>query len=55
MVLTGLTKYIEAMAITYALYATLRPESLSFATLDSRQGAVAETPGFPILGFPAGF
>ena len=36
-----------------ALCATPRPESLSFATLDTRQGAVAEALGFPILGYPA--
>lgn len=32
-----------------ALYATPRPESLSFATLDLRQGTVAEALGFLLL------
>ena len=36
--------------IASALYATPGPVSLSFATLDARQGAVAEALGFPILG-----
>ena len=36
--------------VASALYAAPRPESLSFATLDLRQGAVAEALGFPILG-----
>ena len=39
--------------VANALYANPRPESLSFATLDARQGAVAEALGFPVFGDPA--
>jgi len=46
----GYLRGADLWHVANALYATPRPESLSFATLDLRQGAVAEALGFPILG-----
>ena len=46
----GYLRGADLWHVANALYAAPRPESLSFATLDLRQGAVAEALGFPILG-----
>ena len=40
--------------LAHALYVTLPPESLSFVTLDARQGTVAEALGFCVVGDTAG-
>ena len=49
----GYLRGVDLWHVAIALYATPRPANLSFATLDARQGAVAEALGFPVLGYPA--
>ena len=50
----GYLRGADLWHVANALYATPCPESLSFATLDARQGAVAEALGFPVPEYPAG-
>ena len=46
----GYLRGAELWHVANALYLTRLPERLAFATLDSRQGAVAAAVGFRILG-----
>lgn len=51
---TGYLRGADLWHVAHALYVTPRPESLSFVTLDARQGAVAEALGFCVVGGTAG-
>ena len=46
---TGYLRGADLWHVAHALYVTPRPESLSFVTLDARQGAVAEALGFCVV------
>ena len=50
----GYLRGADLWHVAHALYVTPRPESLSFVTLDTRQGAVAEALGFCVVGDAAG-
>ena len=50
----GYLRGADLWHVAHALYVTPRPENLSFATLDTRQGAVAEALGFCVVGDSAG-
>ena len=46
----GYLRGADLWHVATALYVSPDPETLSFATLDSRQGSVAEALGFPVVG-----
>ena len=46
----GYLRGADLWHVATALYVALRPEDLPFATLDARQGQVAEALGFPVVG-----
>ncbi len=46
----GYLRGADLWHVAHALYLTPRPESLSFVTLDARQGVVAEALGFCVVG-----
>ena len=46
----GYLRGADLWHVATALYVAVRPEDLPFATLDSRQGQVAEALGFPVVG-----
>ena len=46
----GFLRGADLWHVATALYVALRPEDLPFATLDARQGEVAEALGFPVVG-----
>ena len=48
----GYLRGADLWHVANALYLTRRPERLSFATLDSRQGAIATAVGFRTFGDP---
>ena len=50
MLKAGYLRGADLWHVADALYAAPRPESLSFATLYSRQGAIATAVGFRTLG-----
>ena len=50
----GYLRGADLWHVAHALYLTPCPESLSFVTLDGRQGAVAEALGFRVVGDTAG-
>ena len=50
----GYLRGADLWHVAHALYVTPCPASLSFVTLDARQGAVAEALGFPVVGDTAG-
>ena len=46
----GYLRGAELWHVATALYVAVRPEDLPLATLDARQGEVAEALGFPVVG-----